>query len=206
MASPSLTLERRDLRASVSDLPSAARAPRVPSASPAHALRGPEPLSGGGEEAGSSAPCAPCWPRGGAPSAHRPPACSLLHTRYAPSAALGAGDAADPRRTGSPSLASKKPVGYYPEYGGRGAGRCCSGSCGIQRRDLDRQEGFLEEEVVIIIVFIKQILCARHPVKGWESRISLNSHKSPVSMGKLGFKEAKMSSPLPGLGLSEPLE
>lgn len=65
----------------------------------------------------------------------------------------------------------------------------CQGSCGKQRRCLDSQEGFLEEKV--ILVFIKQLQCARQPVKGHKSRISLDSHKRPVSTGKLRSQEAK---------------
>lgn len=82
---------------------------------------------------------------------------------------LGTKDTGDPRQTRLSSLAPMEPeyetwVGWHP------------GSCGRQRRYLDRKEGFLEEEVIIII-FIKQLLCARHPVKGYKSRISLNSTK-----------------------------
>lgn len=85
------------------------------------------------------------------------PSSTLLHTKFAPSAVLDAEDPGDPRQTPQLSSASMEPVSYHSEYV---AGRGCTQEVVGARVDryLDKQEGFLEEEVDII-AFIKQLLC-----------------------------------------------
>lgn len=94
------------------------------------------------------------WGLPAPPAGHRleHPVLSLSPVVYCipyvePRAVLGTKNTGDPRQTRLSSLAPMEPeygtwVGWHP------------GSCGSQRRYLDRQGGFLEEEV-IIIVFIK---------------------------------------------------
>ena len=68
-----------------------------------------------------------------------------------PSAVLGATDTGDPRQTCLSSGTPIELVSYYPEYVGMGVGGE-PGSYGRQRRYLDSQEGFLEEEVIVVVL------------------------------------------------------